>query len=423
MNSLKKYSILWISQSISQLGSAMTAYALVLWAYTQTHSAFSISLMSFCEYLPYIFVSIFVGSFIDNHSKKAIMLISDSISALMSLMIFCFQMTGTFSIWHIYVVNIVVGITTAFQQPASLIAIERIVPENKLSTVSGMNSLTENAVLLLSPVFATALFTAGGLWSILLFDLISFAVAFVVLFLFIQIPEYPEKHEETSSYAGIKTGVRFLRKEKGILYTIFMMSLINFISRITYQNILSPMILARSSDNTVVLGIVNVCMGVGGVLGGLFITFGKEYKKVNMIYLSTALSFLLGDCIMAIGNNVYFWSFAAFAVSFPIPFIVAGQTVILYKKVPKDIQGRVFAVRNAIQYGTIPLGIILGGYLADYVFEPLIHSTNKFVAVLQNIVGSNAGSGMALMFLCTGILGFSVSVTSLFNKEIQKLND
>ena len=57
MNSLKKYIILWISQSVSQLGSSMTAFALVLWAYAQSHSALSVSVMSFCEYVPYIVVS------------------------------------------------------------------------------------------------------------------------------------------------------------------------------------------------------------------------------------------------------------------------------------------------------------------------------------------------------------------------------
>lgn len=76
---------------------------------------------------------------------------------------------------------------------------------------------------------------------------------------------------------------------------------------------------------------------------------------------------MLGDLIMAIGRNVFFWSFAAFAASLPIPFIMAEQNVILYKRIPENIQGRVFAVRNAIQYSTIPFGILLGGYLADYI--------------------------------------------------------
>ncbi len=42
--SFKKYIILWLSQGISGLGSSMTGFALVLWAYGQSHSAMSVSL-------------------------------------------------------------------------------------------------------------------------------------------------------------------------------------------------------------------------------------------------------------------------------------------------------------------------------------------------------------------------------------------
>lgn len=78
----------------------------------------------------------------------------------------------------------------------------------------------------------------------------------------------------------------------------------------------------------------------------------------------------------------------------------------MYNKIPTEMQGRVFAVRNAVQYCTIPIGIVLGGVLADYVFEPFMLSDNKLALLLQKIVGS----GMAVMFLCTGVLGFLTSV-------------
>ena len=142
-----------------------------------------------------------------------------------------------------------------------------------------------------------------------------------------------------------------------------------------------------------------------------------------MIYISAAVSFLLGDLIMAIGRNVFFWSFAAFAASLPIPFIMAEQNIILYKRIPENIQGRVFAVRNVIQYSTIPFGILLGGYLADYVFEPFMRSNTGIVSFLEILVGNGAGSGMAVMFLCTGVCGFAMSILSLHSKKIQKLND
>lgn len=424
MENFKKYIGLWLSQSISQLGSSMTAWALILWTYEQTRSAFSVSILSFCHYVPYILLSIFVGSFIDSHRKKSVMLVSDCGAAMASLGALGFFMAGQLSVWHIYIVNIVVGVTTAFQQPAAAVAVAKIVPKHKLPAVSGMNSFSSNAVMVFSPMLAAVLFSTGGLSLILLFDLGSFAMAFCVLFLFIRIPEQLTKETFSSPFADIMVGFHFLKTEKGILYIMLTMAVINFFSRVTYETILSPMILARSSGNNLVLGIVNACMGVGGIIGGLLVSVKRESrKKANMIYVSAALSFLLGGITMAVSRNVFGWSLAALAASLPLPFIMAGQNLILYKKIPEKIQGRVFAGRNAVQYSTIPLGILLGGSLSDYVFEPFMRSHSDLVPFLETIVGAGAGSGMAVMFLCTGLCGFAMSLFSLFCKDIQKLND
>ena len=419
----KKYIILWLSQSVSGLGSSMTGFALVLWAYGQSHSAMSVSLMSFCNYVPYVLLSLFVGSFIDRHKKKTIMLVSDSIAAAGSLAVLAFLLTGCLEVWIIYVINAVVGITSAFQQPASAVATGRLVPKEKISNISGMNSFSNNLIVVFSPMLAAFLFAAGGLPLILLIDLASFVFAFCILLFFITIPEQAQEKKYSSPFAGMVEGFDFLKKEKGIFYIMLTMALINFCSRLTYENILSPMILARSSGNSIVLGTVNACMGIGGIAGGMIVSVKKESRhKAVAIYVPAALSFLFGDLMMAVGKNVFWWSAAAVAASLPIPFIQASQNTILYRKIPDVMQGRVFAVRNAIQYSTIPVGIILGGYLADYVFEPFMASGNRLAEMLGILVGDSAGSGMAAMFLCTGICGFTVSMASCFNREIKKLN-
>ena len=421
--SFQKYIILWLSQSVSGLGSSMTGFALVLWAYGQSHSAMSVSLMSFCNYVPYVFLSLFIGGFIDRHKKKTIMLVSDSVAAAGSLAVLGFWLAGCLEVRHIYVINVVIGVTNAFQQPASAVATGRLVPKEKISNVSGMNSFSNNLIVVFSPMLAAFLFAAGGLPLILLIDLASFVLAFCVLLFFIVIPEQTQDKAYHSPFAGIAEGFAFLKKEKGILYIMLTMALINFFSRLTYENILSPMILARSFGDSIALGTVNACMGIGGIAGGIIVSVKKESRrKAAAIYVSAALSFLFGDLLMAVGTSVFWWSAAAVAASLPIPFIQASQNAILYRRIPVSMQGRVFAVRNAIQYSTIPAGIILGGYLADYVFEPFMLSGSRLAGTLGTILGNGAGSGMAAMFLCTGICGFTVSMASCFNREIRKLN-
>ena len=422
--SFKKYIILWLSQCVSGLGSSMTGYALVLWAFQKSHSAMAISLMSFCNYVPYILTSLFVGAFVDRHRKKSIMLTADSIAAMGSVAVLVLWSTGRLEVWNIYVINLIVGVTNAFQQPAAAVATGKLVPKEKISNVSGMNSFSGNMIMIFAPMLAAFLYSLGGLPVILIIDFVSFLCAFCVLLFVIHIPESFEESEHSSPFAGISEGFAFLREEKGILYIMLTMSVLNFFSRLTYENILSPMILARSQDNSLVLGTVNACMGIGGIIGGVIVSAKKESRrKATAIYVAAGLSFLFGDLLMAAGRNVIVWSLAATAASFPIPFIMANENAILYKKIPERVQGRVCSVRNAVQYSMIPLGILLGGYLADYVFEPFMKSGAALAGTLQFLVGAGNGSGMAAMFLCTGVCGFTMSLLSCTNREIRKLNE
>ena len=225
-----------------------------------------------------------------------------------------------------------------------------------------------------------------------------------------------------SMFAGCADGFRYLKANKGIFTIILTMALLNFFSRLTYENILSPMILSRSGNNSVVLGVVNAVMGIGGIVGGVIVSTGKlKGKAAKMIYFSAAVSFLLGDLMMGLGRGVFLWSLAALAASLPITFISAAQMVLLYKHIPEEIQGRVFSVRNAIQFSTIPIGILLGGFLADYVFEPFMMNDNPVSNFLHLLVGQGAGSGMAVMFLCTGVLGAAFSMIFYHQKAVQNL--
>lgn len=298
-----------------------------------------------------------------------------------------------------------------------------MVPEGMYDKASGMDSFTTNLVTVAAPMLGAVVFTALGLIGVILIDLCTFLFAITVLIMFVDIKEALSGISEKESYlSGLKEGLDFLKEHKGILNIMLTMAIVNFFSRLTYENILPPMLLARSGGNTFIYGFVSAVLGIGGIAGGIIVACGKFSKDhVKMIYISAACSFLFGDLLMGIGRNVYAWTVAGLAASVPIPFIIAGQRVLMYENVPKNLQGRVFAVRNTIQFSTIPVGILLGGVLADYVFEPFMASGHVMAGIWGKLVGYGSGSGMALMFLCTGCLGCAASLMGYNNKEIRKL--
>ena len=83
---LKPYLLLWGTQSLSALGSAMTNYALVIWLYQKSGSALETALLSICSYAPYVLMSVFAGALSDRWDKKRTMLCCDLCAAFLFLL-------------------------------------------------------------------------------------------------------------------------------------------------------------------------------------------------------------------------------------------------------------------------------------------------------------------------------------------------
>jgi len=425
---LKNFLILWFGQSLSQMGSSMTSFALVIWVYRMQGTVISVALISVFSYLPYILVSIFAGVLIDRFPKKKIILICDTIAAICSLCVFCLMFLGALEVWHLYVINVISGFMNAFQSPASKVVIGLIVPKEHYTRVSGFRSLTDSVISVFSPIFATTLVSLVGINLIFAIDFATFIIAFLSLLFLVKIPSETKSETECLSKSNIISesiqGFIYLKENKGFLYLMFFMAGVNFIASLAFFSVLPAMVLARTSNNEKILGLVNGSIGISGIVGSLFVSVSKPVKsKVKAIFVSSALSFLLCDMLLGVCRNPVLWIFAVFAGNLPIPYLNASENYLLLAKIPNNMQGRIFSIRSTLQFITVPAGYLLGGVLADKVFEPLMTCSERAKHLFGWIVGAESGSGMALMFIITGILGFSFSIISYSNKYIRMLDD
>ena len=87
ISEMRHYLLLWITQLVSGLGSAMTGYALVIWSYTQEGSALVTAMLMVCTYAPYVLCSVFAGALSDRWDTKKILLTCDTLAALCTLIV------------------------------------------------------------------------------------------------------------------------------------------------------------------------------------------------------------------------------------------------------------------------------------------------------------------------------------------------
>lgn len=134
---LRDFFILWSSQAVSSLGTAMTNFALIVWVYDQKGTASSITLLTICSFLPTILLRFVAGTIADRWSKKRIMLLADLIAACGTVTVLVLYSFSALQVWHLYIINFLLSFMDAFQSPASTVAISLLVPKEQYLRVSG----------------------------------------------------------------------------------------------------------------------------------------------------------------------------------------------------------------------------------------------------------------------------------------------
>lgn len=399
---LKNFLILWSTQSISQLGSSMTAYALTLWLYEKTGSSLSTAALTICSYAPYVLMSIFAGALTDRLDKKKIMLCCDTFAAMCTVTILVLFRTGQLAVWHLYLLNAVSGLMNTVQQPASDVAMTMIIPQAHYQRTSGLQSLSRSLISILNPLIATALYSLAGLQLVIAIDLSSFAIAFWALLLFIRIPK-TEAQQGESILSLAKGGLSFLKRNPMILTLILFMAGVNLVAS-AFDATLPGYVLPNPKGGSRVLGIVTSCSGIAMILGSLLVSvLPKPKNRVRVIYLTMLFSLGTENFLLAFAREPWLWCVGQVIGWLLVPIMSANLDVILRTSIPLELQGRVYACRNTFQFFTIPIGLFLGGFAVDNIFEPLMAQCNA--PVLNALFGSGKGSGAAMMMGVLGILG------------------
>ena len=407
---LRDFYIIWSTQSLSQLGSAITAFALTLWMYEKTGSALSTAALSICTYAPYVVMSIFAGAITDKFDKKKTMLICDLLAALTTVLVFVLYKTDTLVMWHLYAINAFSGLMNTVQQPASEVAYALIVPKEHYQKTSGFQSLSRSLISIGNPLIAAALYSLAGLDVVIAVDLLSFAIAFLALLFFIKLPDMGSGAGENENVLKLaKEGLKFLKETPLILTVILFMSGVNLTAS-SFDAVLPALVIPKAGNN--VYGIVTACSGVAMVLGSFLpMVLPKPKDRVRVIYLTMLFALGIENFVLAFSESPILWCIGQIIGWIFVPLMAANQNVIMRNTIPVELQGRVYACRNTLQFFTIPIGLFLGGFFVDKVCEPFMamQSGNAF---WTGLFGSGKGSGAAMMMFILGVTGTLLCVTS-----------
>ena len=420
---MRTFFIIWFGQLTSMIGSGLIGFALAVWIFEQTGQATPFALTGLFAILPRVLLAPVAGALTDRWNRKKIMLISDSLSGVVTIVTALLLLTGGMEVWMVYLISFMGSIFASFQGPAYAASIVMLVPKDQLTRANSMVQMGGSISDILTPLLAGILFTTIGMQGIILIDVVTYLIALTTLIL-VHIPQ-PEKivgeaERKLSVIEDVAFGWRYLAQRRGLLGLLFYFAIVNFMVNISGAMI-GPLILSFGSAAS--LGAVQTVMGVGMLSGSLLMSIwgGPKRRMIQAVIGFIALA-SVGFWVAGLQPSLSYISAGLFILMFFIPFASGPSSAIFAAKVAPEVQGRVFATRSMISLSMMPLAYVLSGVLADQVFNPwLVEGGALASTFVGQWIGVGPGRGIGLMMICSGLLLMGASGIAFANPHIRNI--
>ncbi|HEX6292822.1 MAG TPA: MFS transporter [Herpetosiphonaceae bacterium] len=403
-NGWRTFLILWCTQSLSVIGSALTFFAINIWVVQVLYPrpeqkpalAIALSAMTLAFGIPTMIFAPIAGAWADRHDRKLTIMLSDLGSGLLSVLLIALILSQTLQLWSLLVVLVLAAIFNTFHDSAFDTSYAMLVPEERLPRANGMMQTIFSLSGIFSPPLAAMMiglpalarqgyssipFGASIAWlqdgTVLAIgvDVLTFMIASATL-LFLHVPS-PKRADllveagqsRPSMWDDVKEGARYIWQRRPMLWLLGTFTVANFVG--APLAVLEPLIVkfnlaadwaARGYTYETAIALLGSVTGIGGLLGGIVMSTwgGLRRRRVYGVLLPMIIS---GSAMIAIGFSPLLYVTAALiGVNIGmIPLMNAHSQAIWQTQTPRELQGRVFAVRRVIAQFTFPLGTAFAG--------------------------------------------------------------
>lgn len=390
------------SQMISLFGSSIVQYA-VMWHLTLTLKSGSVIMWyALAAFVPQALLSLFGGALADRMNRKTVIVVADTIIALVTFGLALAMTYGRADLWLILAAVAIRSVGQGFQAPAVGALIPQLTPPSQLLRVNGINQTLNSSTNLLAPAVAGGIYAVGGLVPTFWVDVVTALIA-VGIMLTIPVATVRSGADVSTSFMGdLKDGLTYVYNHKKIAWLIVLFSVI--FTLIVAPSFLTPLLLARSFSEEVWLLTVNEIVFAGAMaLGGVLIaTVAVKWHQGKMLAYSS-IFFGVFSALMGVTPLLGFWpGLIAFyllmaATAIAIPFFTAPVNTLIQTSVETEYMGRVSSIINVVVTLGMPFGMVVFGPLADVISVEVILVGTGIAALLFVAVSLAAPIGREVM--------------------------
>lgn len=433
---MKTFYLLLANSLLATITNFFVWIAAIYWAYTETHSVVSTSIVAGVFLIMTALSGFWLGSIVDHNKKKTAMLIS-SVATLIffaaALVLFsvtpdeAFKTVSSLWLWGMIVLILLGVIAGNIRGIALPTTVTILVPEDRRDKANGLSGTVMGLAFAGSNIAGGFGLAFGGMFWVLVSAIILTVLAIIHL-ITISIPEkeivhasatgQPAGAEPQKSKLDIKGTVAAIKGVPGLFGLIFFTTFNNFLGGV-FMALMDAYGLSLVSIP--VWGTLWGFLSLGFIVGGLWIArkgLGTQplrtLFKVNVVLWIICIFFPIQPSIvlLTIGMAIYVTL---------IPFIEATEQTIIQKVVPHERQGRVFGFAQSVEQTASPVTAFLIGPIAQYVFIPFM-TDGKGVEWIGDWFGTGPGRGLALVFIFSGVLGLTMTLFARRSRSYRLLS-
>jgi MFS family permease len=378
----RNFRLFFIGQFISVAGSWMQVVAQSWLVYEITKSPAWLGIVSGAGAIPYVLFSIWGGQVADRHSRRNILVWTQTLSMLFAFLIAALATNRWVHIeaWQIAAVSAFIGLVNAFNMPAQQAFVtEMVETRDAMGNAIALNSLQFNIARFAGPILAGIVLSKMGAPMCFFLNGLSF-IAVIISLLMMRI----DVIEKESSQVDVWGGLTYTKRNHAALRVI---TLIGCASLFTWSaGTLFPVFADRLGKGASGYSAMLAFNGIGAALGGLAVaSFVSRFPRMNVIFTGSFI-FALSLFFFALSHN-YSYSLVLLAVS-GIGMVLFGITsnTKVQEDVPDILRGRVMAIYSLVMGGLMPLGGLEIGFLAEKVGPVLAMETNAALYAICTII-------------------------------------
>ena len=409
-------------------------FAVTFWIYLETRSVLATGLIAGMYLVLTAGLAFWLGSLVDHHRKKRVMMASSAVSILFygsALTVLlaagepAMRDVASPLLWGfvgLVMLGVIAGNIRSIALP-TLVTV--LVPEDRRDKANGLVGMVTGIGFLTTSVISGFLVAWGGMEGTLAFALVLTAAAFVHL-RFVGVDE-PDPRAASANADGMP-GRRRVDLRGTLMVVGAVPGLFALILFATFNNFLGGVFMALLDAYALSMmavqhwGLLLGCVSSGFILAGLVVSrtgLGKSPLRtlmlVNLLAWSAGALFTVQPWIWLLAVGCFVWFFIT-------PVAEAAEHTTLQKVVPYERQGRVFGFAQSVEQAASPLTAFLIGPLTQFVVIPFMSEGGAGAAAIGDWFGTGPARGIALVFVVAGSLGVLATTLAFNSPQYRRLS-